>query len=79
MDVIFRVESYGETAISDDMDFDWRFKAAGISVKSCKNAANMFHLFHKAHDRGNPSMQLQRMQENKEASKFLCEKGLNTH
>jgi glycosyltransferase involved in cell wall biosynthesis len=72
-------ESYGETAISDDMDFDWRFKAAGIRVKSCKNAANMFHLFHKAHDRGDPSMQLQRMQENQEAGRFVCEKGLNTH
>lgn len=72
-------ESYGETAIPDDMDFDWRFEAAGIVVKSCKNAANMFHLFHKAHDRGNPTEQLQRMQDNKEANKFICEKGLNTH
>lgn len=72
-------ESYGETAIPDDMDFDWRFKAAGISVKSCNNAANMFHLFHVAHDRGNPTEQLQRMAKNREEGKFVCEMGLNTH
>jgi len=72
-------ESYGETAIPDDMDFDWRFKAAGICVKSCNNTANMFHLFHKAHDRGDPSAQLKRMAEHREEGKFVCEMGLNTH
>ena len=72
-------ESYGETAIPDDMDFDWRFKLAGIKVKSCNNAANMFHLFHKVHDRGNPSYQLQRLEEKKAAGTFVCKVGLNTH
>ena len=72
-------ESYGETAIPDDMDFDWRFKLAGIKVKSCNNAANMFHLFHKAHNRGDPSYQLGRLEEKKKAGTFICEEGLNTH
>ncbi len=72
-------ESYGETAIPDDMDFDWRFKAAGITVKSCNNAAVMFHLYHKAHDRGNPTMQLQRMARHRDEGRFICKMGLNTH
>lgn len=72
-------ESYGESAVSDDMDLDWRFRAAGLTLKSCKNAANMFHLFHKAHDRGDATAQVERMRENERAGRFVCEKGLNTH
>jgi glycosyltransferase involved in cell wall biosynthesis len=72
-------ESYGESAVSDDMDLDWRFRVAGLKLKSCKNAANMYHLFHKAHDRGDASAQVTKMRENEKAQRFVCEKGLNTH
>lgn len=72
-------ESYGETAVSDDMDLDWRFRSFGLKLKSCKNIANMMHLFHKAHDRGDPSTQVALMKQREKEGKFLCEKGLNTH
>jgi hypothetical protein len=29
-------ESYGETAVSDDMYLDWHFRAYGLKLKSCK-------------------------------------------
>lgn len=72
-------ESYGESAVSDDVDWNWRFEAAGLKIHSCKNVANMMHLWHKAHDRGDASKYIQRMQENQKANKFICENGLNLH
>ncbi|HEX5670978.1 MAG TPA: glycosyltransferase [Sulfuricurvum sp.] len=72
-------ESYGESAVSDDMDLDWRFRAYGLKLKSCKNAANVFHLHHKAHDRGDASSQVMQMREREATQEFICELGLNTH
>lgn len=72
-------EGYGETAIPDDMDWDWRFKEYGIKIKSCKNIANMMHLEHKAHDRGNPTKELEKMQMKKNSKQYICKEGINTH
>jgi GT2 family glycosyltransferase len=72
-------ESYGETAVSDDMDLDWRFRAYGLKLKSCKNAANVFHLHHKAHDRGDASLQVAQMREKESQQVYVCEQGLNVH
>ena len=72
-------ESYSETAIPDDIDWEWRFIASGVKLKSCKNVANQFHLDHKIHDRGDATPYLKIMNERKKANMFVCEKGLNTH
>ncbi|MFA6197499.1 MAG: glycosyltransferase [Sulfurimonas sp.] len=39
-------ESYGASPVADDTDMEWRFRKAGLSIKSCKFAANIFHLYH---------------------------------
>lgn len=72
-------EGYGGTALSDDTDLDWRFQENGLKLKSCKNAANVFHLWHKVHDRGNPEKEIKLMKLNKKKNIFICKKGLNTH
>lgn len=72
-------ESYGETAIPDDMDWEWRFEASGVKLKSCKNVAIIYHLDHKIHDRGDASAYLKIMYERKRNKQFVCEEGLNTH
>ena len=72
-------ESYGESAVSDDMDLDWRFRTYGLTLKSCKNAANVFHLHHRAHDRGDASAQVAKMRERESIGKYRCDRGLNTH
>jgi len=72
-------ESYGESAVSDDMDLDWRFRAYGLKLKSCKNIANMFHLFHKAHDRGDASAQVALMRQREKESLFRCVDGVDGH
>ena len=72
-------EGYGETAIPDDMDWEWRFKAYGLKLKSCKNVANIYHLDHTAHDRGDATFYLNIMNERKKNKQYICEAGLNTH
>jgi glycosyltransferase involved in cell wall biosynthesis len=72
-------ENYGETAIPDDMDWDWRFKAYNIKIKSCKNIANMMHLHHKAHDRGDATAQLANMYSKMKQNLYVCKDGLNRH
>jgi cellulose synthase/poly-beta-1,6-N-acetylglucosamine synthase-like glycosyltransferase len=72
-------EGYGGTALSDDTDLTWRFQAYGAKLKSCKNAANIFHLWHKVVDRGSHEEETKLMYENKKRNKFICTDGLNTH
>lgn len=40
-------EDYIHPAIGEDVDINWRFRASGIEVVSCRNIANVFHLWHK--------------------------------
>jgi GT2 family glycosyltransferase len=72
-------EGYGGTALSDDTDLTWRFQAYGAKLRSCKNAANVFHLYHKMFDRGNPDKEIALMEKNKKENRFVCKSGLNTH
>lgn len=75
-------EGYGATAISDDTDLEWRFKASGLQIRSCKNAANQFHLHHKrrSEEACTPPPEIWRkFLDNKAANRFVCDEGLNTH
>jgi len=72
-------EGYGESGVSDDMDLDWRFLALSLKTKSCKNAANMFHLYHPSYPRADGFGNIDKMNKNKDNNKFFCEEGLNTH
>jgi GT2 family glycosyltransferase len=40
-------EEYVNPAIGEDVDINWRFRASGIEVISCRNIANVYHLYHK--------------------------------
>jgi len=72
-------ESYAETAIPDDMDWEWRFQAYGLELVSCKNVANMFHLDHKIHNRGDATPYIKIMNARKANGEYICKEGLNTH
>ena len=75
----FNEIDYGESAIPDDMDWTWRFKAVGIEIYSCKNSANIMHLWHKIHDRGDATKYLEKMKMNIQNNKYICAGGLNLH
>lgn len=40
-------EQYIHPAVGEDVDINWRFRASGIEVSSCRNIANVYHLYHK--------------------------------
>lgn len=72
-------ESYGESSLPDDMDLDWRFRAYGLKLYSCKNVANTFHLFHKKQNNPTSQEQWDRFNKNKKEKKYFCEQGLSEH
>ena len=73
-------ESYGETAVPDDTDLQWRLEAAGLKLKTCKLAANQFHLYHTRHHQiRDVSDMVEKMHQRKEAGNYIAEKGLSSH
>jgi len=72
-------ESYGESSLSDDVDLDWRFRAYGLKLISCKNVANTFHLHHKKQNNPTSKECRDRFNQNKKDKKYICEKGLKQH
>jgi glycosyltransferase involved in cell wall biosynthesis len=76
-------ESYGSSPVSDDTDIEWRFKKAGFKLKTCKFAANIFHLYH---ERGNKKSrifeigsELEIMYQRKKKDNFRALIGLDSH
>ncbi|MDY0181564.1 glycosyltransferase [Aliarcobacter skirrowii] len=74
-------EDYGETAIGDDTDLEWRFKKLGLNLKSTRFVANIFHLYHERTFRVNIDIQkyLNRMNKRKKEEKYISETGLKQH
>lgn len=73
-------ESYGETAVPDDTDLQWRLEAAGLKMKSCKMAANQFHLYHtRQHQITDVSSMINKMNCRKQAGNYTAEIGLSAH
>lgn len=74
-------EGYGESSVGDDTDLEWRFKAAGLKIKSARNVANMFHLYHGRTSRNEElyNSEYKKMCKNREDNIFICEKGLRQH
>lgn len=73
-------ESYGETAVPDDTDLQWRLEAAGLKLKTCKLAANQFHLHHSRHHQvRDVAEMITKMHRRKEAGDYIAEKGLHSH
>lgn len=72
-------ESYGESSLPDDMDIDWRFRAYGLELYSCKNVANTFHLYHKKQNNPTSKEQWAQFNKNKSKKKYVCEEGLRQH
>ena len=74
-------EDYGETAVGDDTDLEWRFKSYGCGIKSVRFIANVFHLYHHRTLRYsiNSDLALERMFKRKEENRYICDTGLKQH
>lgn len=74
-------ESYGQTAVADDTDIQWRFEALGLEMKSCKFAASVFHLYHtRAEERylNVVCPELELMYERKKTKSYRAVEGLDS-
>lgn len=73
-------EGYEGTALSDDTDLQWRFAAYGLKFKSCRNVANVIHLYHTSEHRiVDATRELRLMRQRKEKGEIYCVKGLDKH
>jgi len=70
-------EDYSKPSVGEDVDLMWRFKHFQIEIKSIRNLANIFHLWHPRRWDGNTVKEnniiLKKKQKNKE---FFCKNGL---
>ena len=75
-------EEYNQYAIfSEDTDLTWRFKVAGYTLKSSKNIANCFHLWHKMGGPRDfdPTKDLELFERNKVNKQYKCKNGLSKY
>ncbi len=73
-------ESYGETAVPDDTDLQWRLVASGLKLKTCKMAANQLHLHHSRHHQvTDVSHMVEKMYRRKEIGNYIAEIGISSH
>jgi len=76
-------ESYGASPVADDTDIEWRFRKAGLKLKSCKFAANIFHLYHKRNNKTSGvfeiGTELEIMHQRKKKENFRALVGLTEH
>ncbi len=68
-------EDYVLPAVGEDTDLTWRFQAAGFQLKSVRNLAVQYHLYHKENwaDR---TINMDRMLANQKENRYICRNGL---
>ena len=69
-------EEYTLPAVGEDTDLFWRFQAAGFQVKSVRNLAVQYHLYH-TEIWNDKTQNLERMQKNQSENRYICTCGLN--
>jgi len=70
-------EDYKYPSIGEDVDINWRFRADGTEVISCRNIANVYHLWHKkgfGSTEGNINNKI--LKSNFDINRFVCLNGL---
>lgn len=68
-------EDYIRPAIGEDSDLHWRFLAAGYQLRSVRNIAVQYHLFHKENWKSQHENALI-MEAKKAKNEFICKNGL---
>ncbi|MEA1955624.1 MAG: glycosyltransferase [Campylobacterota bacterium] len=70
-------EDYQLPAVGEDVDINWRFRASGIEVISCRNIANVYHLWHKKGFGANEcEINNKILKENFDKNRYICLNGL---
>ena len=70
-------EDYKLPSVGEDVDINWRFRASGTEVISCRNIANVYHLWHKKGFNSNElNINDQILNANRNINRFICLNGL---
>jgi len=70
-------EDYKHPAIGEDVDINWRFRADGTEVVSCRNIANVYHLWHKkGFGASEGEINNKILKKNFDANRYVCLNGL---
>lgn len=73
-------ESYPYSRVGDDVDLTWRFRAAGYTIDSVKNLANIFHLYHKKlKPLPGAEEERKRMRSRQQKQLIICENGVSQY
>ncbi len=70
-------EDYRYPAVGEDIDLGWRFRGLGIELKSCRNTAIVYHLWHKKNfgsEAGEINNKI--LEKNFALNRFVCLNGL---
>ena len=68
-------EDYVKPAVGEDADLLWRFQGLGYELKSVRNLAVQYHLYHKE-SWTDQEENLEIMKKNQQAKQFICKNGL---
>jgi len=69
-------EDYILPAIGEDIDLTWRFERGGYRLRSMRNLAVQYHLYHKE-NWNDQDENIRMMNAKKEKNEFICKNGLN--
>ena len=70
-------EDYKLPSVGEDTDINWRFIANGVEVVSCRNIANMYHLWHKkGFNASDQDTNYIILKANSTINRFICLNGL---
>lgn len=77
-----KINGFDETYVlpceGEDVDPSWRFREVGVDLKSCRNVANIAHIYHKkrfGNDEGAVNRAI--MEKSKKMNAFYCKNGIN--
>lgn len=68
-------EDYIDPAVGEDVDLLWRFNALGYELKSLRNLAVQYHLFHKE-NWSDQEENFAKMRKNQAEGRFICKNGI---
>lgn len=68
-------EDYVKPAVGEDADLLWRFQGLGYELKSVRNLAVQYHLYHQE-SWTDQEENLRIMKSNQQANRFICKNGL---
>ncbi len=73
-------ETYCLPAEGEDVDPSWRFRGVGIELKSCRNNANVLHLYHpKRFSAVEGDVNKAIMEKHRAQNAFVCKNGIVKH